>query len=579
MTNPNLLLKHFSGNIEAPGAVSRLRQLILNLAVRGKLVDQNPDDEPASEFLLRIDAEKTQRAIKYSRTAAPSLPIAKQGMDYELPSGWQWVRMAEIAKLWNGFAFGSGDFTSDGIPVVRIGDLQNGAVVLDNAVCVSEKIANALKPEIWIPPDALLIAMSGATTGKVAFNFTGRRLLLNQRVGRIELFLVNAKFIKLFFETIIARNLSISSGTAIPNLSTEQINNTIVPLAPLAEQHRIVSKVDELMKLCERLEAAQAERENQRDRLVSASLQRLSKPADEKAFCNAARFCIRHFDRLTTHPEHIQQLKKTILDLAIRGRLVRQESTDEPAEKILLRIQDEKLNLLRKGIIKKNDFAQRSPSESEFPFRLPEGWMPANLQALCQSIADGDHLPPPKADAGIPFLVIGNVRNEKIDFSGCRHVLEEYYNNLNPIRRPRKGDVLYTLVGSYGIPVLVEDNQQFCVQRHIGILRPSNEINSTFLYWILGSRWVFDQASKRATGIAQKTVPLEGLRNILIPLPPIAEQNRIVTRVNELITLCHQIELQLSISQSEKSRLFDSLLHNALLPYVNLNNLKNERAV
>jgi type I restriction enzyme S subunit len=173
-------------------------------------------------------------------------------------------------------------------------------------------------------------------------------------------------------------------------------------------------------------------------------------------------------------------------------------------------------------------------------------------------------LPPPKADEGIPFLVIGNVRTQSIEFAGCRYVSEEYYRALDPIRRPRKGDILYTLVGSYGIPVVVSDNRQFCVQRHIGILRPSPLLNLKFLHRVLESDWVFRQATAVATGIAQKTVPLAGLRKILVPLPPLAEQTRIVARVDALMKLCDELEARITSDAQVSRQLLEALLSEAL---------------
>ena len=256
-----------------PDQIKALRQTILNLAVRGKLVEQDPEDEPAGELVERIAAEKVKLTKKMKlRAQRPLPPLSDSDVSLVIPAGWQWVRLGDVIKLWSGFAFKSEDFQSQGIPVIRIGDLQAGKVDLSNTVCISEDIANSIGQEFWIPPHALLIAMSGATTGKVAFNKTGKKLLLNQRVGRIETFLINVNFVRFFFDTIVARNLEISFGTAIPNLSAKQINETIIPLPPLAEQRRIVAKVDELMALCDRLEASLAAGEETRGRLVEGVL-------------------------------------------------------------------------------------------------------------------------------------------------------------------------------------------------------------------------------------------------------------------------------------------------------------------
>jgi type I restriction enzyme S subunit len=153
------------------------------------------------------------------------------------------------------------------------------------------------------------------------------------------------------------------------------------------------------------------------------------------------------------------------------------------------------------------------------------------------------------------------VRSQSIDFGSCRYVPDAYYQQLDEIRRPTKGDVLYTLVGSYGIPIVVKDDRPFCVQRHIGILRPSRYVNGDCLARILESRVVFDQATRCATGIAQKTVPLAGLRGILIPLPPLAEQHRIVAKVDELMALCDQLEAAKTEREQSRDRLVAASLH------------------
>ena len=260
--------------------IKQLRQTILNLAVRGKLVEQDPSDEPASELLKQIAADRAKlTATGKLRNTKPFPDIEPDEYSSEIPAGWCLSRLGDVTKLWNGFAFKSSDFQTGAVPVIRIGDLQDGDVNLSSAVSVSEQIANSLGNGFWIPEGALLIAMSGATTGKTAFNNTGHRLLLNQRVGRIEPFRMSINFIKFFFETIIARNLSISFGTAIPNLSAQQINETLIPVPPLAEQHRIVAKVDELMALCDQLEVSLTTSEQTSSRLLESILHHALEPA------------------------------------------------------------------------------------------------------------------------------------------------------------------------------------------------------------------------------------------------------------------------------------------------------------
>ena len=268
-----------------------------------------------------------------------------------------------------------------------------------------------------------------------------------------------------------------------------------------------------------------------------------------------------HFDRISEAPDAVPRLRRFILDLAVRGKLVQQNPNDEPAPELLKRIRLQKARLVSEGIIKKLD-SKELPVAAPVPSPIPSGWAPSILQSLCVSVTDGDHLPPPKAEEGVPFLVIGNVRNRSLNFKGCRYVSEQYYDALDAIRRPVNGDILYTLVGSYGIPVLITEARQFCVQRHIGILRPSTEINPQFLRRALESEWVFDQATACATGIAQKTVPLSGLRQISIPLPPLAEQNRIVAKVDELMALCDRLDAAKVERENRRDRLAAASHHH-----------------
>ena len=274
-----------------------------------------------------------------------------------------------------------------------------------------------------------------------------------------------------------------------------------------------------------------------------------------------AELLLAHYDRISDAPDAVARLRKFILDLAVRGKLLKQDSKEEPAADLLTRIQKEKTQLVKDGELKKFDLAPL-PLNKDFPFPLPPSWAASDLQSLCISVTDGDHLPPPKQGHGIPLLVIGNIRDHSLSFEGCRHVSLQYYNALDSIRKPRKRDILYSLVGSYGIPVLINDDRQFCVQRHIGILRPSRSVNAIFLARVLKSKWVLDQATTFATGIAQKTVALSGLRKILIPLPPFAEQHRIVAKLDHLMGVCDRLEAAQHERETRRDQLTASAHHH-----------------
>ncbi len=156
-----------------------------------------------------------------------------------------------------------------------------------------------------------------------------------------------------------------------------------------------------------------------------------------------------------------------------------------------------------------------------------DSWKVRTLDSVCSSIFDGDHMPPPKAESGIPFLVISNVNTGHLTFENTRFVPQEYYDTLSDTRKPQLGDVLYTLVGSFGIPVVVNSKRPFCFQRHMALLRPI-DVSPQFLWYILQTPEMYDKASSIATGTAQLTVPIKGLRAMTIPRPNIAEQIEIV---------------------------------------------------
>ena len=186
------------------------------------------------------------------------------------------------------------------------------------------------------------------------------------------------------------------------------------------------------------------------------------------------------------------------------------------------------------------------------------------LQDVCESIFDGDHMPPPKAAEGVPFLVIANVNTGKLNFADTRFVAQAYYDGLSDTRKPQYGDVLYTLVGSYGIPVLVDTDKPFCFQRHMGLLRPKAEqIDSRYLWYVLQTQEVFRQATSIAKGTAQLTVPIKGFRQLRIPVPPLPEQRAIVQRLDQLLAREARAAACVTTAQAELRRLRAAIFSRA----------------
>lgn len=226
-----------------------------------------------------------------------------------------------------------------------------------------------------------------------------------------------------------------------------------------------------------------------------------------------------------------QDLKNSILQRAIKGKLVPQRKEEGTAKELLAEIRAEKAQLIKEKKIKKSKPLPEITDE-EKPFDIPESWEWVRLDDICKSISDGDHQAPPKSEKGVPFLVISDVRSGKLNFKNTRHVPVEYFKTLSPERIPLKGDILFTVTGSYGIPVLINVDMEFCFQRHIALLKPM--IDYTFLSYILESPFIKTQCDAVATGTAQKTVGLKSLKSLLLPLPPLYEQGRIITKIEEL---------------------------------------------
>ena len=242
---PEQFEKIFEKVKSEPKLIKRLKAFIISLALNGKLIEETRtlDD-------VKNDVMQCTQVCEFSSPSTDE--FTKLGIF--VPENWVKMTVGDICDFYNGFAFSSQSYVSEGIAIVRIGDLQNGSVILANAKKISPEIASNLSPDIWVPRGALLIAMSGATTGKTAIKSSEEKCLLNQRVGRLKPKGINEKFFKIYFDHITERNLAISFGTAQPNLSKKQIMETPIALPSIETQELIVAKVDELMALCDDLE-------------------------------------------------------------------------------------------------------------------------------------------------------------------------------------------------------------------------------------------------------------------------------------------------------------------------------------
>jgi type I restriction enzyme S subunit len=577
--NPERLLQHFERISEAPDAIPRLRRFILDLAVRGKLVEQDLHDEPASELLRRIQAAKA-RLVKEGRIRAPKPPEDGEplGEPYEIPKSWKWVRLGETinAHLGGGTPSKSNAaYWDGGIYWASVKDVGKSKF-LDETIDKISEAGLANSSSNLIPPGNLIV-VTRMGLGKVSINRVP--VAINQDLRALFLSSFSAiDYYYIFFKTHGFEG----TGLTVKGVKVEELLYIAFPLPPLAEQHRIVAKVDKLMALCDQLEAANTERERSRDRLVVASLHRLNSPDDTAetnapdlparqadAFRDHARFVFNHLPRLTARPEHIKQLRQTILNLAVRGQLVPQDPNDEPAEELLKRIQAEKVRLVKEGKISREK-PLIPAGDDDLAFGLKPGWQATRIGEILVELQTGPfgsslH----QSDyqkGGIPVINPASIKNERlvpIDGMAVGPVTLERLATF----KLRAGDIVMGRRGEMGRCAVVTEHEAgwLCGTGSLRIRLPEC-VFPRFFVTLIGSPFVREYLGGSAVGATMQNLNQSILLNLVIGLPPLAEQHRIVARVDELMALCDQLEAQLTTTEADSRRLLAAVLHEALNP-------------
>ncbi len=559
-----LLEKHFDTAFAAPDGIKKLRELILTLAMRGKLVPQDQTDRPASELLKAIEAEK-KRLVKEKKISKSDLSsdLNLEEVPYELPNTWEWITLEHLAtKIGSGSTPRGGKeaYEIEGIPFLRSQNIWNEGLRIDDTAYISREIHKKMAATTVLPMD-ILLNITGASLGRCSLipdDFEEANV--SQHVTIIRCVIAETrKFIHCFLLSPCGQSMiwTRQVGMSREGLSKKVLEQFHIPLPPLEEQHRIVAEIDRLMARCDELEKLRTDRNQKRTTVHTAAIDRLLKAQDDRAFSTAWSFITQHFSDLYSVKENVTELRKVILQLAVMGKLVPQDPNDEPASELLKAIEREKQQLVKDDKIKK---PLPNVKPEKIPYDLPQSWEWVNLQDVFALITDGDHQAPPKSESGIPFLVIGNLNTGKVNLENCRFVNHEYYRSIDWARQPRKNDILYTVTGSYGIPIFIDSNHKFCVQRHVAILKSVESSPVQYLMYLLKSKDAFNYAASVATGIAQKTVPLTGLRKMPIPIPPLAEQHRIVAKIDRLMEFCDRLEETIEATKIKQTDLLNAVM-------------------
>ena len=570
--NADRLLAHYEKITDAPDAIPLLRRFILNLAVRGKLVEQDPNDEPASELLKRITAEKARLVKMGEIRKSKPLPKVDEDTDFGIPSTWRWTRLGVITSY---IQRGKSPkyAASDGSPVVSQKCVQWSGLDLTVAKQVTLESLTTYEDIRFLRHGDLLWNSTGTgTIGRVIrLVELPERLVCDSHVTVVRCLEVTPEYIRAWLRSSYVYGLIEERAAGSTNqveLTAQIANNQIVPLPPLAEQHRIVAKVDELMALCERLETARTARETTRDRLAAASLARLDAPdPDPAVFQNHAAFTLDNFIPLTARPDQIKALRQTILNLAVRGKLVPQDPNDEPAVELLKRIAAEKAQLVKE----KRTRARRASTPaicSDVPFDLPAGWSPVKIEQILVEIQTGPfgsslHQSDYQS-GGTPVINPASILNERIvpvDKMAVGPVTLERLASF----KLRTGDVIMGRRGEMGRCAVVSEREKgwLCGTGSL-ILRALEYIYPQFLSLLIGSPFSRQYLGGTAVGTTMQNLNQAILLNLSFGIPPLAEQHRIVVKVNELMAYCDQLEVSLATGNDTRRRLLDGLLYGAL---------------
>ena len=563
--------------------IKKLRELILELAVRGKLVPQNPDDEPASELLKKIDAEKAKLIAEGKIKKQKKLPeISEDEKPFELPEAWEWVRLGTInADVHYGYT-ASANNTITKHRLLRITDIQNDKV---NWETVPGCEINDDQAEQYLLRDGdILIARTGGTIGKsyLVSDLTVQSVFASYLIRVRKLVSNHPPYSKVFLGSQLywSQLLAASMGTGQPNVNGNSLKGLVYPLPPLAEQHRIVAKVDELMALCDQLEQHSEHQLDAHKQLVETLLATLveSENADDLA-TNWQRLA-EHFDTLfsgaltsTTGIGNgggewaIDRLKDTILQLAVMGKLVPQNPDDEPASELLKKIDAEKSKLVKEGKIKK---PKKLPavSDDEKPFELPNRWEWVRLGNLIDLQNGYAFKSSEFTKAGIKLLRNINISHGNIDWSETAYISDSRTNEFNQFALS-EGDLVLTLdrpliaTGLKWARVTREDLPCLLLQRVAKFELYGSNLATNFLsHWLNSDFFISNIDPGRSNGVPH--ISTKQVKELSFALPPLAEQQRIVAKVDELFALCDQLKARLQAASETQLTLTEALVEQAI---------------
>lgn len=571
--NPELLLAHFDRISGVPDAILRLRRFVLDLAVRGKLVEQSPNDESSAALLMLNDQARRAIAEKDRRSDTNRQVLLAEESRWNIPPSWNWSALADLV-LFIDYRGKTPTKAEKGVRLITAKNVKKGFINVSPEEFLSEPDYRAWMTR-GLPKKGDILFTTEAPMGNAAVVSLSERFALAQRVICFRPYgAVNSDFLMLQllaepFQTILDNT---ATGLTAKGIKAAKLRRLPVAVPPLAEQHRIVAKVDELLGLCDRLKAAQHEQESRQDRLTAAALHHLSNGGAVEDFRRHASFYLARLPRFTTRPAHLMLLRETILNLAVRGKLVPQEPTEEPGFELLRRIREEKERLIEDGKVKKEKPLPSLTKEEE-PFSAPVGWTWVRLDALAELITKGSS---PKwqgveyvsKEDGILFITSENVGNYRLRKLNELKYVEKRFNEIESRSILRDGDLLLNLVGaSIGRTAVYELGDIANINQAVALVRLVQKDSAPFVSYLLhyfNSPLAIRLMLASRVTTAQPNMSLTDARQFPVPVPPLAEQVRIVSKLNELMTLCDRLEERITDADVTSSGLLEAVLHHTL---------------
>lgn len=566
--NPETFFENFDILCEAPNSIQKLRELILQLAVQGKLVPHDPNDEPASVLIEKIKAEKKRISKKSKTKESKSINgINSSQFLYEIPPNWEWTILSECGLI-NPRNDVPDEKEVSFVPMTYISEKYGQNVETENRIWKEVKKGFTHFAE----NDVVLAKITPCFQNGKSAVMTGLNNGFGAGTTELHVFrplneLINSKYVLIYLKSpdFIYNGISKMTGSAgQKRVPKDYFSENPFPLPPLAEQKRIVEKVNELMALCDKLEARRQKKQELQSKLNSAALDRMLSAENQEEFEENWQNICENFDLLYDNPENVEKLKQAVLQLAVQGKLVPQNPEDEPANVLLEKIKIEKKKIAKKS--KTQGSKSRTNTNSEqVPYEIPSNWKWTALSE-CGLINPRNYLPDEKEVSFVPMTFISEKYGQNVETEtrrwreikkGFTHFAENdvVLAKITPCFQNGKSTVMRGLQNGFGAGTT-----------ELHVFRPLIEyISPDYVLIYLKSPSFIDDGIPKMTGSAgQKRVPKDYFSESPFPLPPLDEQKRIVEKVEQFMDLCDELDSKLRKTREESEKLMESVVWGLL---------------